>query len=183
MQEIIQHLNQIHQLSQPLVHDSIKGILTKYCDSINDSVIKAVVNTVSENNVLLKFCGTNGPLSTSKRRALCVLRKFPLVMSVEYVVDKGKKSVVFVPVQSMLQKLLNKQDVLDNVLSTQTNSQYEYQSYKDGSNFKGNDFFKTDELRIALGLYIDDFEVSNPLGTSKKKHKMCAVYWVIANLP
>ncbi len=30
---------------------------------------------------------------------------------------------------------------------------------------------------------MDDFEVANPLGTSKKKHKMCAVYWVIANMP
>lgn len=26
-------------------------------------------------------------------------------------------------------------------------------------------------------------EVVNPLGTSKLKHKMCAVYWVIANIP
>ncbi len=37
-------------------------------------------------------------------------------------------------------------------------------------------------LRIALGLYIDDFEVANSLGTSKKKHRLCAVYWVLANL-
>ena len=27
------------------------------------------------------------------------------------------------------------------------------------------------------------FEVCNPLGTSRKKHKLCAIYWVIANLP
>ncbi|RXN38661.1 sterile alpha motif domain-containing 3-like protein [Labeo rohita] len=40
-----------------------------------------------------------------------------------------------------------------------------------------------DEFTIALGLYIDDFEMANPLGTSKLKHKMCAVYWVIANIP
>lgn len=40
------------------------------------------------------------------------------------------------------------------------------------------------DLSIALGLYIDDFEVYNPLPTSKKKkHKICAVYWVISNLP
>lgn len=39
------------------------------------------------------------------------------------------------------------------------------------------------ELGIALGLYIDDFELCNPLGTSKKKHKVCGIYWVIANLP
>lgn len=32
-------------------------------------------------------------------------------------------------------------------------------------------------------LYLDDFEVANPFGTSKLKHKMYAVYWVIANIP
>lgn len=36
---------------------------------------------------------------------------------------------------------------------------------------------------ISLALYIDDFEVCNPLGTSRKKHKLCALYLVITNLP
>ena len=40
-----------------------------------------------------------------------------------------------------------------------------------------------DEFTVALILYLDDFEVANPLGTSKLKRKMCAVYWVIANVP
>lgn len=39
------------------------------------------------------------------------------------------------------------------------------------------------EFKIAVGLYTDEFEMSNPLGTSKKKHKMSAVYWVIVNVP
>lgn len=32
-------------------------------------------------------------------------------------------------------------------------------------------------------LYIDDFEICNPFGTSRKKHKLCSVYWVLGNLP
>lgn len=39
-----------------------------------------------------------------------------------------------------------------------------------------------EEFRITLCLYIDDFEVANPLGTSKRKHKLCAIYWVLGNL-
>ena len=39
------------------------------------------------------------------------------------------------------------------------------------------------ELRLSIGLYIDDFEVCNPLGTSRKTHKLCAVYWGLSNLP
>lgn len=30
---------------------------------------------------------------------------------------------------------------------------------------------------------MDDFEICNPLGTSRKKHKICAVYWPLSNSP
>jgi len=59
----------------------------------------------------------------------------------------------------------------------------EYQTQVDGVYFRENGLLTSDEFTIAIGLYIDDFEVANPLWTSKKKHKMCAVYWVIASKP
>ncbi len=34
-----------------------------------------------------------------------------------------------------------------------------------------------------LNLYVDEFDICNPLGTSRKKHKICAVYWNLSNLP
>lgn len=46
-----------------------------------------------------------------------------------------------------------------------------------------NNFLNSEELRILICMYIDDFETCNPLGTSRKKHKLCGVYWVLANLP
>lgn len=41
----------------------------------------------------------------------------------------------------------------------------------------------TDDLTLAIQLYTDDLEIANPLGTSRKVHKLCAVYWVLSNLP
>lgn len=38
-------------------------------------------------------------------------------------------------------------------------------------------------MRISVCLYVDDFEVCNPLGTSRKTHKLCALYWILGNLP
>lgn len=60
---------------------------------------------------------------------------------------------------------------------------HHYVSFQDGHYFKQNQLFREQELQIALGLYIDDFELCNPLGTSKKINKITAVYWVILNLP
>ena len=48
-------------------------------------------------------------------------------------------------------------------------------SFQDGEYFKENKLL-TEELGIALGLYIDDFELCNTLGTSKKQHKVCSIY-------
>lgn len=52
----------------------------------------------------------------------------------------------------------------------------EYRSCKDGRHFKANSLVSKPEFTIALCLYIDDFEIVNPLGTSRLKHKICAVY-------
>ena len=83
----------------------------------------------------------------------------------------------------MLQKLLKKTDVLEKAMSEKVHVPQQYRSYADGQHFTENSLLAKDEFTIALGLYIDDFEVANPLGTSRLKHKMCAVYWVIANIP
>ncbi len=42
--------------------------------------------------------------------------------------------------------------------------------------------FKADTDSLALILYQDAFEVANPLGSGKKKHKILAVYLTLANL-
>lgn len=74
-------------------------------------------------------------------------------------------------------------DVLDKAMSEKVHVPQEYRSYADGQYFTESPLLAKDEFTVALILYIDDFEVANPLGTSKLKHKMCAVYWVIANIP
>lgn len=71
----------------------------------------------------------------------------------------------------MLQKLLNKTDVLDKSMSEKVYVSQEYTSFADGHYFNENSLLASDEFKISLGLYIDDFEVVNPLGTSKLKHK------------
>lgn len=52
-----------------------------------------------------------------------------------------------------------------------------YKSPQDGSHFQQNIFLSGDEMKILLRLYIDDFEVCNPPGTSRRKRKLCGIYW------
>lgn len=46
----------------------------------------------------------------------------------------------------------------------------------DGQIFKSNDFFVQNPSSLKLVLYQDAFEVVNPLGSAKTRHKVLAVY-------
>ncbi|XP_031177005.1 uncharacterized protein LOC116065609 [Sander lucioperca] len=171
-QEVIQQINQIHLLSQPLLQSKVQEIISQHCGDVDNSIVSEVVNAVSQTNVLLKFTSTGGSLSTASRRASYIQQEFPLVMPVEFRLDRDS-SVVYVPTLKMLQALLRNKDILDKVLHVECGASPEgYHSFRDGSHFKENVLLNAEEFRIALGLYIDDFEVANPLGTSKKKLKL-----------
>lgn len=183
VQEIIQQLVELAQLSQAPLYNKVKGVLQKYHTNLDEALVREVVETFTDSNIITACCGKDGCLATIKRRAPYVLCEFPLVMPIEYVVEKGKKTVAYVPLLQMLQKLLHKQDIFQKASSVSVDVPNEYNTCRDGKRFRENDLLCSDELTLALCLYIDDFELANPLGTSKGKHKMCAVYWTIANIP
>ena len=65
----------------------------------------------------------------------------------------------------MLRNLLKMPQVLKHVLEQRNESQNSFSSYKSGTFFKQNALFNSATFSIQLGLYNDDFEVANPLGT------------------
>ena len=107
------------------------------------------------------------------------------------VLDKTKsRTFQYIPLLQSLQQLLST-DVLNSVINshrtqggnTEQLENQQYRSLRDGIYFKENPFLSGDELKMCLTLYIDDFELCNPLGTSQKKHKLCSIDWVLNNLP
>lgn len=181
VQDVIEQINEIFLLSQPLLRSSIRRILNQHCGDVDESLVSEIVKVVSENNVFMKSTSTGGSLSTSSKRTSYILREFSVVMPVEYLL-KNKQTVMYVPILKMLQTLLSNGDILAKAMPSEKDLSHGYRSHRDGSHFKDNSFFTDEEFRIALFLYIDDFEVANPLGTSRNKHKLCAVYWVLGNL-
>ena len=74
-------------------------------------------------------------------------------------------------------------DVLDKLVLYQEETPGQFRSFLDGQYFKENHLLGEQEASISIGLYIDDLDICNPLGTSRKIHKITAVYWVLLNLP
>lgn len=140
----------------------------------------------------MKAIGKGGPLATAYKRKEYFKELFNVVEPVEFILDQKKgRTFQYIPLLQSLQQLLGCTVVLNSVINshrtqgsnTEQLANQQYRSIRDGGYFKENPFLSGDELKICLTVYIDDFELCNPLGTSRKKHKLCSVYWILNNLP
>ena len=189
-------LEKLHYLSSsaslPLSINVLETVFQKHSTTTDVDVLTEVATALATSNPLLKAIGKDGPLSTSYLRNQYYKKHFKVVEPIEYILDaKEKQSFQYVPVLKSLQQLFDRSDFVDRVVENhkaqQTNRQHTepqtYKSSQDGSHFQANSFLSGDELRILITLYVDDFEICNPLGTSRRKHKLCGIYWTLSNLP
>lgn len=176
----------------PLSVSIIEDVLRKHGSTFDRSVATEVATALSTtSHPLLEAIGEGGCLSTSYLHNKFYRASFNVIEPIGYVLDeKENKSCQYVPILKSLQQLLDRKDVankIENHRAFQSNEitgeQHTYKSFQDGSHFKENSFLAGDEVRILLTLYIDDFKVCNPLGTSRRKHKLCGIYWTLSNLP
>lgn len=103
-------------------------------------------------------------------------------MPVEYQLEQSGHTIMYVPILQMIQELFKNTDILDKITELNTEPG-QYVSCSNGSYFLENELLATVDLSLPIQLYIDELEIANPLGTSRKIHKLCAVYWILANLP
>lgn len=99
--------------------------------------------------------------------------------------QSGKESFAqYIPIKQNLEALFCCKSVIEQHENTRSEVRAKYIlcDVWDGRNTEGNVLFKADTDSLALILYQDAFEVANPLGSGKKKHKILAVYLTLANL-
>ncbi|XP_026116308.1 uncharacterized protein LOC113094884 [Carassius auratus] len=185
-QEIVNELYEIGVFAGEFTSRSIERVLREHNCNTNSTVLTVLREALRENNPL-RLLSKTGPFGTDYRRSLFFRENFPVIEPIEYIFDCStkKKTFVYVPILSVLTELLNRNEILDQVIAEESVSSHSghFKTFRDGLFYKENPLFSRQELSFAIVLYIDDFEVCNPLGTSRKKNKVCAVYWVLGNLP
>nr|XP_023659190.1 uncharacterized protein LOC111839475 [Paramormyrops kingsleyae]XP_023659191.1 uncharacterized protein LOC111839475 [Paramormyrops kingsleyae] len=136
---------------------------------------------------LLTACNS-GPLSTDQKRKTAFKKYFNYVEPVPLLLgtdDKGRESFAqYVPVQETLATLFKSKSIQEQYAATrsQPSSEGLFQDIKDGKGAQCNPLFKMEPSSLGLILYQDAFEVVNPLGSSKKKHKIVAVYLTLTDI-
>ncbi len=163
--EIIDELQFITSTaSSPVIKQIIETTLKSNGCNVDESVILNLVENLISLNPLNAALGVDGPFKTSYKRERFLKEQFSIVEPIEYILDE-KSTFQYVPILQSLPQILAKKD---EAFRNSQSSKGTYESFCDGSHFKENVFLSGD-VRIPLILYIDDFEVCNPLGTSRKK--------------
>ena len=110
----------------------------------------------------------SGPLSSAYKRRPFFEDQFGVVKPVEYVLSKdGKQNL---PVHSSSQVIASdfepERDFIVHDSTAQSNRHSQHRAMSDGNYYKTNELFSVGHPSIAIILYVDDFEICNPLGTS-----------------
>lgn len=183
-QKIVENLQNLLSFSNIQTFNSVKEILSKHKIEVNDCVLQEISSAIALTNPLLSTISEKGSLSTDHRRNIYFKEHFPIIEPTEYLYNTAHKNCfVYISVTKVLETLLGCTDFFDKVVFNQEALSGHFKSFQDGKYYKENKLLGEQNTCISLGLYIDDFEVCNPLGTSRKLHKITAVYWVVLNLP
>lgn len=110
LQDVIEQINQIYVLSQPLLQSSVHRILRQHCGDVDDSLVSEIVRVVIESNVFLKFTSAEGSRSTVSKGESFISREFSVVMPEELLLQ-NKQTFVYVLNLKMLQTLLNNGEI------------------------------------------------------------------------
>lgn len=123
---------------------------------------------VFQKNPVVVCTSDKGTLSTDYRRNRYFKDHFSIVEPTEQLYEHtSKKAFVYVSVAQVIELFLNRAEFLEKLVFREECTPYK--SFQDSHYFKQNNFFCKQECSIALEVYIDDCELCNPLGTSKKK--------------
>ena len=192
IQYIVDGFKDIHSLGQSLILKKLQNQM-KDLDIPEDLANQLIDEVLSSD--LLTAC-SNGSLRSHYMRHLTYKKDFNYVGSVTVdlgTYDANKKcSFEYIPIKESLASLFKNKSVQEEYETTRYPTYHGYNKHfdgmqkilhdvTDGSAFKDNPFFQENSDALRLMLYQDSFEVCNPLGSSKKKHKILAVYLTLAN--
>jgi hypothetical protein len=92
----------------------------------------------------------------------------------------------YVPFLKQLEKLLCMPEV-HNILQkndhTRNSTNIIMTDIQDGFYFQNHAFITAHPDCLVFSFFMDDYEIVNPIGSHRKKHKLTGLYWLLLNIP
>lgn len=188
-----------HHVSQAAIDDIVKSLRnfqlhnsTKLINNILNIIYRHDPSFTGEGEILKVFnndlfytaCDEeNGIFRSKHMRQKFVKDHMKYVEPVEIKMNTTSSTEYYhyIPLKSTLKNLMSDPSVRVQFHNVQSGPANSYSDVHDGYVFKDNKFLSSGN-KIELVLYQDSFQVVNPLGSAKNKHKLVGVYYTIANL-
>jgi len=157
-------------------------------NGVCDETATAAVNKVDKSDLIQNCLTEGGLLNSSHKRLAYVQRNFHYVKpeSIYVGVNSSNKSsyCYYIPIKKSLEALLSDSSVLTQCLETRAGVSGVLADFTDGTVFRSLDCTADGQLnrQLSLILYQDSFEVANPIGSAKCKHKILGFYFALGNL-
>ena len=162
---------------------------------LKEKLVTLGISEADSNNIidvlktedLFRACNTQS-LKTNQKRKTVFKNSFNYVEPVQICLGQNEADkecfAQYVPVKQTIESLFHCESVQEQYKQVHSNvhSKDVLQNVWDGRNIAENVFFQTQSSSLCLTLYQDAFEVVNPLGSGKKKHKILAVYLTLADV-
>lgn len=181
IQHIVQELSNINSLNLEAKRKRLMSFLVREnisLDKANEAVNEIIMND--------PFSKSNEILKSDYKRKKTYKNELNYVSPVEISlgeIEGKQRHFHYVPVIETVKTFFKNKSVTFE-LNSPTNSDSEVLSdFYDGLVYKNNSFFNDNEESLKLILYQDSFEIVNPIGPSRGKYKILAVYLSLGNLP
>lgn len=179
LQMIIEDFTDAVEVSESQTVEKIKTV----CENLQvDRLASVEIINVLENSL---FSQAVSNLSTEWKRKKYYKENFPYIDPVGYKYradDMKNKSFQYVPLLKTLKAMLEREDIQSQIMNPPQEVKGILINFQNGKLFNMHPVTSKNKNPIQIVLYSDEFEVVNPLGPHKKKHKILCFYYVVGNL-
>ena len=186
-QSTVQEISEEYLMNSKKSNENRKRILRASLTSmgLDQRNIENVINTAEDDPFLNAQC----KLDSEYKRTKFIQTHMTYVAPKEIVLNKTevdlgrKKDIIhYVPVTKSVQAVL--EDPSFNKMMAQKTSSVDDKlvDLKDGSAYKGNQYFMSNPDAYAMLLYSDAVELKNPLGAARGTYKIVQVFYTLADI-
>ena len=183
IQTVISEFQTVHDLERDFTSQRLQQKLVEL--DVTENQKQAILEEFNSKD-LLKSCNSS-LLRTDYTRKAFFKKKINYVPPVPIYLGKNTNRrecfSQYVSLLDSLKALFHQKSVREqhsNLLQSK-HSESIFEDITDGKTFKRNELFQNSPNSVKVLLYQDAFEVVNPLGSAKKKHKVLGVYFTLAD--
>jgi len=180
LQRVVEEMHNLHSLNAGAIVSNMEVKLATL--GLDRDAIASVLQSLRSDPLSIVL-GTKGPLRSEHVRRNFYKSEYGYVapITVALVDDNGEKQFHYVPIKETLRVLFRDQSVASYVQTDANQKIGKLVDIADGLVCKGNMFFRDNPQALKILLFQDAFEVVNPLGSARNKHKILGVYYTLGN--